>query len=101
MFIAMNRFKIALGREQDFIDMWKARESYLDQVPGFVSFNMLQGPTNAEFALFVSHSVWENRQAFEAWTHSDAFRKAHAQAGGVKGIYLGGPQLELFESVLS
>ena len=70
MFIAMNRFKIAIGREQDFIDMWKARESYLDEVPGFVNFNMLQGPANTEFTLFVSHSVWESRQAFEAWTHS-------------------------------
>jgi len=100
MFIAMNRFKIALGREQDFIDIWKARESFLDQVPGFVSFHLLQGETNAEHSLFASHSVWGNRQVFEAWTKSESFRKAHAGAGASKGIYLGHPQLELFESVL-
>jgi heme-degrading monooxygenase HmoA len=51
--------------------------------------------------LFASHSVWESRAAFEAWTHSEAFRKAHANAGGAnRSLYLGPPQLECFEVVL-
>jgi heme-degrading monooxygenase HmoA len=100
MFIAMNRFRIARGREQDFIDLWKKRESYLDGVPGFQDFHLLQGATFDDHALFASHSVWASRQAFEDWTHSEAFRKAHAGAGASKGIYLGHPQLELFESVV-
>lgn len=100
MFIAMNRFKIALGREQDFIAIWQKRESYLDGVPGFKDFHLLQGASNAEFSLFASHSVWESKKAFEDWTHSEAFRKAHAGAGASQGIYLGHPQLELFESVV-
>lgn len=100
MFIAMNRFRITPGREQDFIAIWQQRESYLDEVPGFVDFHLLQGPSNEEYTLFASHSVWESRQAFEDWTHSEAFRKAHAGSGASKGIYLGHPQLELFESVV-
>ena len=100
MFIAMNRFKIALGREQDFIAIWKQRESYLDGVPGFEKFNLLQGSTNEEFTLFASHSVWASRQTFEDWTHSEAFRKAHSGAGAARDIYLGHPQLELFEAVV-
>lgn len=100
MFVAMNRFRIAPGREQEFIDIWKSRESYLDEVPGFKSFNLMQGNSTEEFTLFASHSVWESRQAFEDWTRSDAFRKAHANAGGPrKDIYLGPPQLECFEAV--
>lgn len=100
MFIAMNRFKIAPGREQDFIDIWKNRDTFLEEVPGFKSFNLMAGPATEDYALFASHSVWESRKAFEDWTHSEAFRKAHANAGASKGIYLGPPQLELFESVL-
>ncbi|MET0378612.1 MAG: antibiotic biosynthesis monooxygenase [Spongiibacteraceae bacterium] len=100
MFIAMNRFQIALGREEDFIAVWKNRESYLDGVPGFKNFNLLRGATTEQHTLFASHSVWESRAAFDAWTHSDAFRNAHRGAGDTKGIYLGHPQLELFESVL-
>lgn len=100
MFIAMNRFKIALGREQQFIDIWKHRESYLDTVPGFKEFHLLRGPSTEEYTLFASHSIWESRAAFEAWTKSEAFRRAHAQAGGAREIYLGPPQFEGFESVL-
>jgi heme-degrading monooxygenase HmoA len=100
MFIAMNRFRIALGKEDDFIEIWKQRETYLDQVPGFKSFNLLRGPSGEDHTLFASHSVWESRAAFENWTRSEAFRKAHAQAGGAKGVYLGHPQFEGFEAVL-
>ncbi len=100
MFLAMNRFKIARGREQDFIDIWKNRETFLEQVPGFKSFHLLEGPVTDDYALFASHSVWDTRQDFKNWTRSEAFRKAHANAGASKGIYLGPPQLELFESVV-
>ena len=100
MFIAMNRFKIALGREDDFVSVWKNRDSHLEGVPGFRKFNLLAGPTNEEFTLFASHSIWDSREAFEAWTHSDAFRMAHRSAGETKGLYLGHPQLEAFDAVL-
>jgi heme-degrading monooxygenase HmoA len=100
MFIAMNRFRIALGKEADFIEIWKQRETYLDQVPGFKEFHLLKGPAYEDYALFASHSVWESREAFENWTRSEAFRMAHASAGGAKGIYLGPPQLETFEAVI-
>jgi len=100
MFVAMNRFRIAPGKETDFIELWRNRESRLDQVSGFKTFNLLQGAATDEFTLFVSHSIWESRQAFEAWTQSEAFRQAHANAGASKGIYLGPPQFEGFEAVL-
>ena len=35
--------------------------------------------------------------AFEAWTKSEAFRKAHHKAGDNKPLYLGPPQFEGFE----
>ena len=100
MYIAMNRFKIALGRESDFIQVWKDRETHLDSVPGFKQFHLLRGPTLDDHTLFASHSVWESSDAFTNWTKSEAFRKAHANAGNTKGIYLGHPQFEGFESVL-
>jgi heme-degrading monooxygenase HmoA len=100
MFIAMNRFKIALGKEDDFVQVWKERDSYLDQVPGFKKFNLLRGPSYEDHTAFISHSIWESRKAFEDWTHSEAFRKAHAGAGHAKDIYLGHPQFEGFEAVL-
>jgi heme-degrading monooxygenase HmoA len=100
MFIAMNRFRITAGREADFIEVWRQRDSRLAGVPGFQRFNLLKGPSDAEATVFVSHSTWESAAAFEAWTRSEAFRAAHAGAGQVKGLYLGPPHFEGFEAVL-
>lgn len=101
MFIAMNRFKIKPGMEQAFIDIWKQRDSYLEDVPGFKTFNLLQGQRYDDYTLFASHSVWESEQAFDDWTKSEAFRKAHAHAGEkTRDVYLGPPQLEFFNAVI-
>lgn len=98
MFITMNRFKIKLGAEQTFIDIWKGRDSYLETVPGFKSFHLLRGETKEDHTLISSHVMWESKAAFQAWTKSDAFKKAHANAGAPKDIYMGPPQLECFEA---
>lgn len=100
MFIAMNRFKIAPGFEAGFEKLWRERESYLNEVPGFKEFHLLKGPVSDDYALYASHSVWADRAAFEAWTESEHFRKAHAQAKAPQGTYLGHPELELFDAVL-
>ncbi len=97
MFIAMNRFKIIPGNEEDFLDIWRNRETFLDEVPGFKQFNLLRGPRTDEYSLYASHSIWESKQAFEDWTKSEAFRKAHANAGDAKPVYLGKPEFEGFE----
>lgn len=101
MFIAMNRFKIIPGNEDTFEAIWKERETFLDTVPGFKTFNLLRGPQNEDFSLYASHSVWEDKASFEAWTKSEQFRKAHANAGQRKPIYIGHPEFEGFESFLS
>lgn len=100
MYIAMNRFKIKPGCEEAFIDLWRNRDSHLHTVPGFKQFNLLQGETTEEYILFSSHAVWESRDAFIAWTKSDAFKQAHANAGSSKELHAGRPQLECFEAVL-
>ena len=100
MFLAMNRFKIALGFEDGFEKVWRERDSYLSEVEGFVSFNLMKGKVTEEFVLYASHSVWQSKEAFEAWTESEHFREAHAQTSAPKGTYLGHPDLELFDSVL-
>ena len=48
-FIAMNRFKIVLGFENDFESIWKNRETHLDGVPGFEEFNLIRGKTNESY----------------------------------------------------
>ncbi len=96
-FIAMNRFTVNPERGADFEEHWRKRETYLHEVPGFVRFALLRGDEPGQY---VSHSSWESREAFEAWTTSEAFRKAHAQARTPEGILVGHPRLELWETLL-
>ena len=99
MYIAMNRFKVHLGSEQDFEAVWLNREVHLHEVPGFVEFHLLRGPQRDDHRLYSSHAVWESEQHFRDWTQSEAFRAAHKGAGGNKPLYLGPPEFEGFEVI--
>jgi heme-degrading monooxygenase HmoA len=100
MFIAMNRFRVKLGEEETFETIWRERDTFLSEVPGFKEFQLLRGPSTEDHTLFASHAVWQSQEDFENWTQSDAFRKAHAQAGARRDIYMGPPNFEGFEVVL-
>ena len=100
MFIAMNRFRIAIGREEVFEELWRSRDSQLSSVPGFKEFHLLKGPSDDEATLYASHTIWESIAAFDAWRESDNFKKAHANARAPEGTYLGHPNFEGFEVVL-
>jgi heme-degrading monooxygenase HmoA len=67
------------------------------KVPGFVAFHLLKSPEAGDHTLYASHTVWESRAVFEAWTKSEAFRAAHSRAGDNKPLYLDHPQFEGFE----
>ena len=103
MFIAMNRFQVVPEKAEQFERIWRERETHLDGVPGFVRFALLRNggghgtpPNPGEY---VSHSTWASREAFMAWTQSEAFGKGHAQ-GSLMGILEGPPTVTLYDTVL-
>ena len=97
MFIAMNRFKVVLGSQAEFEEVWTTRDTHLRNVPGFIEFHLLRGPDREDHTLYSSHATWRSRADFEAWTKSEAFRLAHQGAGQNKPLYLGHPEFEGFE----
>lgn len=99
MHLTMNRFRVKEGQEHAFEALWRSRETKLPEVPGFVSFHLLRGPRRDGYVLYASHTFWESRAAFEAWTRSSAFREAHRDAGRHGDMYDGPPELEVFDSV--
>jgi len=100
MFIAMNRFRIVKGQESEFERIWVERDTYLNEVSGFVEFHLLRGPELEDHTLFISHTIWQSKEDFEGWTTSESFRNDHANAGGrKKDIYMGPPQFEGFETI--
>jgi heme-degrading monooxygenase HmoA len=100
MFIAMNRFKVKKGCEHEFEEVWRARETHLGEMPGFVVFHLLKGPERDDHVLYSTHTMWRSHSDFVAWTNSAQFRKAHAGAGANKPLYLGHPEFEGFNVLL-
>jgi len=100
MYVAMNHFRIAAGRGAEFEARWRDRKSYLDTVPGFMQFHLVRGKDEDDGTLrYASHVIWDNHQAFLDWTHSDAFRKAHAQGDSPAGLILEHPRFHGWEAV--
>ena len=49
---------------------------------------------------YVSHSTWESRDAFNAWTQSEAFIKGHRQGGSLMGVLQGPPAVKVYDAVI-
>ena len=96
----MNRFRIVLGRENEFESIWKNRNTHLDNVPGFINFNLVKGERDEECTLYASHSTWDSKDSFVNWTKSEAFRKVHKNAGDTKKVYIDHPKFEGFEVII-
>jgi heme-degrading monooxygenase HmoA len=102
MYIAMNRFKVQKGKEEEFENIWKNRNSTLDEMQGFQQFHLLRGAFNEaeNYTLFASHTVWASEADFVAWTKSQNFRDSHKNAGTSKLTTYGHPQFEGFAAVV-
>ena len=46
MYIAMNRFKILFGKENEFEKVWWKRDTHLNEAPSFNEFYLVFNPSN-------------------------------------------------------
>ena len=100
MYIAMNHFHIAADRHDEFERVWRDRDSYLDEVPGFVQFNLVRGKDDEDGThRYASHVIWHSRETFVDWTHSEAFRKAHAEKRTPEGLLLSHPNFQGWQAI--
>src|SRR5215510_13802709 len=81
MYIAMNRFKVRPEEQERFKTRWFDREVYLKTVPGFVSFQLLQGPDREDHVLYASHTIWRSHTDLRpGLSPSNSGRLTQAQA---------------------
>lgn len=101
MFIAMNRFRVALGGEQAFEAMWRDRDSHLTKRPGFQTFHILRGPAGDSHTLYASFTSWTSKADFEAWIRSEEFVAGHRTVDRFADLIAGEPQFEGFEVAMT
>ena len=100
MYIAMNRFKILKEKQEEFVSIWKNRETHLNNVNGFIKFNLIKGIEEESYVVYASHSTWKSELEFRDWTKSEHFRNAHKNAGNNRHLYVDHPVFEGFEVIL-
>ena len=100
MYVAMNHFRVAAGRGADFEARWRERKRYPASVPGSVQFHLVRGKDEEDGTQsYASHVIWDSRQTFLDWTHSEAFRKAHTGRDTPSGLILEHPRFQGWEAV--
>ena len=97
MITVANRINVKPEYADAFEQRFAERAGLVDGMPGFISNQVLR-PANPDDP-YVVLTFWESREAFEAWTRSDAFRASHAKpkTSGRAPTYLEPPQFEGFE----
>jgi heme-degrading monooxygenase HmoA len=99
MFVVMNRISVNPSFAEAFEERFRQRAGEVDKMPGFIR-NLVLRPS-APGDPYVVMTMWESKQAFEAWTQSDAFRKGHARSGTLPADAFRGPsRLEMYDAFL-
>lgn len=97
MFMVMNRVPVAEGWEETFEERFRSRAGQVENNPGFVRMQVLR--PLAPGGSYVVSTLWESKEAFEAWVGSEDFKAAHANP--LPGeAYSGEGKLEQYEVVL-
>lgn len=99
MFVVMNRIPVSPEFQEAFEERFRSRAREVDRMPGFVR-NWVLRPVDPEDP-YVVVTVWESREAFEAWTRSEAFQRGHARSSTLpREAFRGVSKLERYELIL-
>ncbi len=74
-FVAINYINCTPEYRERFEELFATRAKAIDTMPGFVDMQVLKPTADNDAYLIVSH--WESKEAFSAWTKSDAFIEGH------------------------
>ena len=93
MYIAMSRFEVVNGEENQFEKLLREKHSQLINIPGYLSFHSLRGGTNGTVTFYSSHTTWANKDDFLKWRDSEQFWEVHSDRIRIKEIITGRPVL--------
>ena len=99
MIAVANRIPVNTQYAEAFEERFRQRAGMVDQMPGFISNLVLRPLTPNDPYIVLTY--WESREAFEVWTHSEAFLKGHARSSTLpKEAFTGPSKLEIHQVIL-
>lgn len=92
MIAIFNSLPVKEGAAGQIVDRFAESRGHVQGFPGFVSMEVLKSDAEDEVLVITR---WRDREAFEAWVHSDEFSKAHGR-GGAGGLLTGHPKMSSY-----
>lgn len=93
-FVAINVLTVPEPMRDELERRFGARAGEVEKMDGFQSFELLRPLEGTD--RYLVYTRWDSREAFEAWTSSQAFGRGHAQASE-SGPAASGSELWSFE----
>ena len=75
------------------VERFAKSRGHVQGFPGFVSMEVLCSEVADEVLVI---TCWRDKDAFDSWVHSDAFKRAHGRGGGSE-LLRGHPQMGTYE----
>ena len=92
MIAIFNSLPVKEGAADEIVDRFAESRGNVQDSPGFVSMEVLKSDAEDEVLVITR---WRDRESFEAWVHSDEFRRAHGR-GGAGGLLTGHPKMSSY-----
>ncbi|MBO8173353.1 MAG: antibiotic biosynthesis monooxygenase [Bacillaceae bacterium] len=97
MYVVMNVLEVPQEGKDKMIELFASSAENMKKVPGCLEFQFLNSPEENKQIVYTR---WESREAFKAWTESEAFRRAHEERR-TSGSTATGSKIEIYEVVHS
>ena len=92
MIAIFNSLPVKEGAADEIVDRFAESRGDVQGFPGFVSMEVMKSDEEDEVLVITR---WRDREAFEAWVHSEAFHRAHGR-GGASGLLTGHPTMSSY-----
>ena len=93
MIAIFNRLPVKEGAAGQIVERFANSRGNVQGFPGFVSMEVLRSEVGDEVLVITR---WQDKDAFDAWVGSEAFKKAHGRSGG-GDLLRGHPQMSTYE----
>ena len=84
MFVAVSKFQVAGGREEEVKEAFRNRPHLVESDPGFIRLEVLS-PRDLPHEIWLL-TFWTDEESFRTWHRSHTYREAHS--GIPKGLKL-------------
>lgn len=99
MFVAMSRFRIANGMEEQVDDAFKNRPHQVDSVQGFVRMDVVRPVETPQQFLLITY--WTDEVSYHTWHRSSDHHTSHAYIPKGLKLVSGHTEVSYFQHVCS